>query len=75
MMIKMQLNITLKYSIMNILTIKEKIYLNAKKRYNIIQKNNEDDENDKNDALNQIVLFISIVFFVLDRVFLLNFKS
>ena len=46
MIIKMQLNITLKYSIMNILTIKEKIYLNAKKRYNIIQKDDEDDEND-----------------------------
>ena len=27
MMIKMQLNITLKYSIMNILTIKKRIYL------------------------------------------------
>ena len=32
---KMQLNITLKYSIINKLTIKKKIYLNAKKRYNI----------------------------------------
>ena len=32
---KMQLNITLKYSIVNILTIKEKSYIDAKKRYNI----------------------------------------
>ena len=40
-MIKMQLNITLRYLIMNILTIKERIYLNARERYNIIQKNNE----------------------------------
>ena len=38
---KMPLNITLKYSIMNILTIKERIYLNARKRYNIVQKNNK----------------------------------
>ena len=32
----MQLNIILKYLIMNILTIKEKIYLGVKKRYNIV---------------------------------------
>ena len=31
MIIKMQLNITLKYLIINILTIKERSYLNAKK--------------------------------------------
>ena len=31
----MQLNITLKYLIMNILIIKKRSYLNAKKRYNI----------------------------------------
>ena len=40
----MQLNITLKYSIMNVLTIKKKIYLNARKRYNIIQKDDETTE-------------------------------
>ena len=34
-MMKMQLNITLKYSIINKLIIKERIYLSAKKRYNI----------------------------------------
>ena len=44
MMIKMQLNITLKYLIMNILIIKERIYLNARKRYNIIRENDENDE-------------------------------
>ena len=43
-MMKMQLNITLKYSIINKLIIKKRIYLSAKKRYNIIEKNNEDDE-------------------------------
>ena len=31
----MQLNITLKHLIMNKLTVKERIYLNARKRYNI----------------------------------------
>ena len=44
MMMKMQLNITLRYSIMNKLKIKERIYLNAKERYNIIQKNDKNDE-------------------------------
>ena len=38
-MMKMQLNITLKYLIINKLTIKERIYLSARERYNIIQKN------------------------------------
>ena len=32
----MQLKITLRYLIINKLIIKERIYLNAKKRYNII---------------------------------------
>ena len=32
----MQLNITLRYSIINILIIKEKIYLDVRERYNII---------------------------------------
>ena len=41
---KMQLNIILKYSIMNVLIIKKKIYLDAKKRYNIVQKDDRDDE-------------------------------
>ena len=45
-MMRMQLNITLKYSIMNVLIIKERIYLNARKRYNIIQKNDENNEDD-----------------------------
>ena len=44
MMMKMQLNITLRYLIMNELIIKKRIYLSAKERYNIIQKNDEDDE-------------------------------
>ena len=35
---KMQLNITLKYLIMNVLTIKERNCLHAKKRHNIILK-------------------------------------
>ena len=34
-MMRMQLNITLKYLIINILIIRERIYLNARKRYNI----------------------------------------
>ena len=46
MMIKMQLDITLKYSIMNELTARERIYLNARKRHNIAQKNNENVEDD-----------------------------
>ena len=45
-MIKIQLNITLRYSIMNKLIIKKRIYLSAKKRYNIIQKDDENDEDD-----------------------------
>ena len=52
MIMKIQLNITLKYSIINILIIKKRIYLNARERHNIIQKNNEDDEDDENNALN-----------------------
>ena len=44
MIIKMQLNITLKYSIMNKLIIKKRIYLGAKERYNIIRKDDRDDE-------------------------------
>ena len=36
---RMQLNITLKCLIINILIIKERIYLSAKKRYNINLKN------------------------------------
>ena len=43
-MMKMQLNITLRYLIMNVLIIKERIYLNAKKRHNIVQENDRDDE-------------------------------
>ena len=43
-MMKMQLNITLKYSIINELTIKEIFYLNAKERYNIAQKDDENNE-------------------------------
>ena len=43
-MMKMQLSITLKYLIMNILTIKKRIYLSARKRHNIIRKNDKDDE-------------------------------
>ena len=35
MKMKTQLNITLKYLIMNKLIIKKRIYLSAKKRYNI----------------------------------------
>ena len=43
-MMKMQLNITLKYSIMNELIIKKRIYLNARERHNIVRKDNENDE-------------------------------
>ena len=43
-MMKMQLNITLKYSMMNELTIKKRIYLSAKKRHNITQEDDKDDE-------------------------------
>ena len=46
MMMKIQLNITLKYLIINELIVKEKIYLNARERYNIIQKNDENNEDD-----------------------------
>ena len=35
-MMRMQLNITLKYLIINKLTIKERIYLNARERHNIV---------------------------------------
>ena len=38
MIMKIQLNITLRYLIMNKLTIKERIYLNARERYNIKSK-------------------------------------
>ena len=34
-MMKMQLNIILKYSIMNVLTVRERIYLSARERHNI----------------------------------------
>ena len=44
MIMRMQLNITLKYSMINELIIKKKIYLSAKERYNIIRKDNENDE-------------------------------
>ena len=54
-MMKMQLNITLKYSIINKLIIKKRIYLNARKEYNIIKKNNENDETTK--TTRQIKLF------------------
>ena len=41
---KMQLNITLRYSIINKLIIKERIYLNVRERYNITQKDDENNE-------------------------------
>ena len=41
---KMQLNITLKYSMINELIIKKRIYLSAKERHNVIQKDDENDE-------------------------------
>ena len=43
-MMRMQLNITLKYLIINELIIKKRIYLSVRKRYNIIQKNDGNDE-------------------------------
>ena len=70
-MIEMQLSITLKYSIMNVLIIKERIYLNARERYNIIQKNNKDDEDDKTICQIRIV-FSFFHFFVLEIISLLN---
>ena len=71
MMIKMQLNITLKYSIINILTIKKRIYLSAKERHNIIQ---EDDETTRTPR-RLIKPESSFRSFVLEIIFLLNFKS
>ena len=59
---------------MNILIIKERIYLNARKRYNIILKNDGDDGDDGDDALSQIVLVIFVVLFVLRIVSLLDLK-
>ena len=44
MMIKMQLNIMLKYSMMNELIVKERIYLSARKRHNIIRENDGNNE-------------------------------
>ena len=44
MIMRIQLNITLKYLIMNQLKNQKRIYLNAKKRYNIIQKDDKDDK-------------------------------
>ena len=43
-MMRIQLDTTLKYSMMNELITKERIYLSARERYNIAQKNDEDDE-------------------------------
>ena len=40
----MQLSITLRYSIINKLIIKKRIYLSARERYNIVRKNNGDNE-------------------------------
>ena len=45
-----------------------------RKRYNIVQKNDENDEDDWDNALNQIVLIVFIVLFVLEIVSLLDFK-
>ena len=46
---KMQLNIKLKYLIINILTIKKRSYLNVRKRYNInLKKTFSTFENAKN---------------------------
>ena len=63
---RMQLSITLKYLIMNKLTVRERIYLSARERYNIIRKD------DENDALNQIV-FSFFRLFIFEIIFLLDF--
>ena len=49
-MMRMQLDTTLRYSIMNELTAKERIYLGARERHNITLKDDGD------DAPSQIVL-------------------
>ena len=54
---------------MNVLTARERIYLGAKERHNIIQ---EDDGDDGDDALSQIVLIVLVVLFVLGIVSLLD---
>ena len=46
-MMRIQLNITLKYSMMNELIIKKKTYLSARERYNIIREDNKNDETTK----------------------------
>ena len=51
MMIGMQLGTTLRYSMMNELTARERIYLNARERHNIIQKNDRDDKDDRDDCV------------------------
>ena len=63
MMMKMQLNITLKYSMINELTIKERIYLSARERYNIIQKNDEDDETIKMTRQNKSFFYSFVLSF------------
>ena len=75
MIMRMQLDITLKYSIMNVLIIKKRIYLNARERYNIIQKDDGDDGDDWDDASSQIVLIVLVVLFVLGIVSLLDPRS
>ena len=42
-MMRMQLNTTLRYSVMNELTTKERIYLGARERHNIAQEDDGDD--------------------------------
>ena len=49
-MIGMQLDTTLRYSMMNELTVRERIYLGARERYNIVQEDDRDDKDDRDDC-------------------------
>ena len=57
---------------MNVLTAKERIYLGARERHNIVQKDDGDDGDDWDDAPSQIVLVVLVVLFVLGIVSLLD---
>ena len=70
-MIKMQLNITLRYSIINELIIKERIYLGARKRHNIVQKDNETTERQRRRVKSD--RFFVFLFFRFRNSFLIKF--
>ena len=55
MMMRIQLDITLKYLIMNELIVKKRIYLNARERYNIARK--DDGNNGTTETTRQVKSF------------------